>query len=169
MSTHLRFVLQDSAVLEALADVDSFRELIGCEVSDDIYSDFRELLQQMDMFYRSVGAEPPWTGYLVMDRRSGKLVGVCSFKGNPDKHHAVEIAYYTHPSEEGKGYASDAARFLVDLAKEADPELTILAHTLPERNASCRILEKTGFAWVAEIEDPEDGTIWRWKYQAPDA
>jgi len=36
-------------------------------------------------------------------------------------------------------------------------------HTLPERNASTRILEKVGFERLGEIIDPEDGVIWRWE------
>lgn len=37
------------------------------------------------------------------------------------------------------------------------------AHTLPEVNASTRVLEKCGFRHAAEIHDPVDGPVWRWE------
>jgi len=43
---------------------------------------------------------------------------------------------------------------------------TIRAHTLPQRNASTRILEKCGFRQTGEIDHPTDGLIWRWEKQA---
>ena len=36
-------------------------------------------------------------------------------------------------------------------------------HTLPEPNASTRILEKTGFKRAGETIDPESGPVWRWE------
>jgi hypothetical protein len=41
----------------------------------------------------------------------------------------------------------------------------VFAQTLPERNASHRILEKLGFEAVGTINHPEDGEVleWQWK------
>jgi RimJ/RimL family protein N-acetyltransferase len=49
------------------------------------------------------------------------------------------------------------------LARAGTP--IVRAHTLPERNASTRILEKCGFTFRGEILDPEDGLVWRWEHQ----
>ena len=38
----------------------------------------------------------------------------------------------------------------------------VIAHTLPERNASCAVLNRNGFTLESEIIDPEDGPVWRW-------
>ncbi len=40
---------------------------------------------------------------------------------------------------------------------------TLRAHTLPEHNASTKVLEKCGFKLVGEVMHPEDGLIWRWE------
>jgi RimJ/RimL family protein N-acetyltransferase len=40
---------------------------------------------------------------------------------------------------------------------------TIQAHTLPEQNASTRVLEKCGFTFTGEIIHPADGPVWRWE------
>jgi len=37
-----------------------------------------------------------------------------------------------------------------------------IAHTLPEPNASTRILEKVGLRRDGEARDPEVGVVWRW-------
>ena len=49
---------------------------------------------------------------------------------------------------------------LVEIA-EAEGAAPI-AHTLPEENASNRALRRNGFVYAGEVDDPEDGLIWRW-------
>ena len=39
----------------------------------------------------------------------------------------------------------------------------VRAHTLPQENASTRVLTKCGFDFVGEVIDPEDGLVWRWE------
>jgi hypothetical protein len=43
----------------------------------------------------------------------------------------------------------------------------VIAHTLPERNASVRVLEKTGFALDGESTDDDAGTVWRFRLERP--
>jgi RimJ/RimL family protein N-acetyltransferase len=118
-------------------------------------------------FLARVGGEaswwPWWGSFLAIDPGSRLVVGACSFKGPPDGDGAVEIAYFTLPVYEGRGYATAMAALLTARAGAAPPARTVRAHTLPERNASVRILEKLGFAHLGEIGDPEDGPVWRWE------
>ncbi len=37
------------------------------------------------------------------------------------------------------------------------------AQTLPEKNASTRILEKLGFSFMGPVQHPEDGEVWEWR------
>lgn len=39
----------------------------------------------------------------------------------------------------------------------------IVAHTLPQANASTRVLEKNGMQFVGAVHDPDDGQVWRWQ------
>ena len=103
-----------------------------------------------------------WGGFFVFDRASRQVVGTCAFKSPPDTNGSVEIAYYTFPAFEGRGYASAMARELTGRAQAATGVRTVLAHTLAEPNASTRVLERAGFRNVGEIVDPEDGRVWRW-------
>ena len=109
-------------------------------------------------------APMPWGGYLALEGATRRVVGTCGFKGAPDTAGAVELAYFTFPGEEGRGIASAMATALVQLAQSAEPAVVLLcAHTLPERSASCRVLEKTGFAFIGPVIDPDDGPVWRWE------
>ena len=109
----------------------------------------------------------PWVlGFHVVDTRSHALVGSAGFKGEPDDGGVVEIAYGIDEAFRGLGYATAAARALVDFAF-ADPRVRLVcAHTLPAAGASVRVLEKCGFSRVADVIDPEDGLVWRFERRA---
>ena len=110
--------------------------------------------------YARRGFVPPWVGYLAV---SGETVaGTCAFTAPPAAGE-VELAYFTFPRFEGRGLATAMASRLVTLARAVDPGITLVAHTLPERNASTRILEKLGFALRGPFAHPEDGEIWVWE------
>ena len=106
----------------------------------------------------------PWGGYLALEGDARRVVGFCGFKGGPDAAGAAELAYFTFAGEEGRGIASAMAAGLLQLAMSTPAAAVLLrAHTLPERNASCRVLEKAGFVCIGPVIDPDDGPVWRWE------
>jgi [ribosomal protein S5]-alanine N-acetyltransferase len=106
-----------------------------------------------------------WGGYFVVDPGTREVVGTCAFKTPPIEDGTVEIAYFTYPGFEGRGYATGMARKLIELASGSAAVRRVVAHTLPETNASTRVLEKAGMNFVGEVIDPEDGRVWRWQVQ----
>lgn len=107
-----------------------------------------------------IGFVPPWVSYVYV---SGNVcVGGCAFVGAPqiDK---VEIAYFTLAENEGRGFASSLARALVDVAKANAPQVTIIAKTLPDQNASTAILKKLGFILAGTVADDDVGPAWLWR------
>ena len=124
---------------------------------------FRTVGQQTVAMLQRTGATAPWTGYLAVDRTNQIIIGTCAFTAPPDPEGGVEIAYFTFPSFEGRGYASAMAAGLVELAEGTAGIRRVRAHTLPEGNASTRILEKLGFERIGETIDPEAGQVWRWE------
>jgi len=107
-----------------------------------------------------------WThGFVISRLEDSERVGQCGFVGPPDKDGVVEIAYGIEPDFQGRGYATEAAMALVSFAS-ADPRVvTIRAHTLPQANASSRVLTKCGFNRIGESVDHEAGLVWRWERQ----
>ena len=90
------------------------------------------------------------------------MVGTCAFKSAPDAVRCVEIAYMTFPAFESMGHATRMAALLVEIAV-AGGAAAAIAHTLPEENASTRVLRRNGFGFAGEAQDPEDGLVWRWE------
>ena len=127
--------------------------LIGPEVSSGY----------LDMLRSSPEPDVWRHGFALVDRGKDLVVGNAAFVGPPNGAGEVEIAYAVVPSFEGRGYATQAARALTEFAIADERVKTVIAHTLPEKNASTRILEKNGFTFGGEIEHPEDGLIWRWE------
>jgi len=106
-------------------------------------------------------------GFFILERESGLAIGTAAFVGPPDASGTVEIAYAIVPTFEGRGFATEAAGGLIRYAEGTGRVHRIRAHTLPESNASTRVLEKCGFERVGVVEDPEDGIIWRWERRVP--
>ena len=105
----------------------------------------------------------PWCHYFA--RIDGAPAGMGGFKTAPDAAGEVEIAYLSFIPSRGCGTATIIAAMLVEIARNAGAR-SICALTMPETNASTRVLEKNGFAFIEELEDPEDGCVWRWQRPA---
>lgn len=111
----------------------------------------------------SATTSDPWVLGFSMKLRDGDIeVGQCGFKGPPCVEGIVEIAYGVAEEYEGMGYATEAAAALVAFAFGHEEVRGVRAHTLPESNASTRVLTKCNFRKVGEVIDPEDGPVWRW-------
>ena len=113
-------------------------------------------------FYEVVGFHPPWIGYVSIAH--GQPVGGGGFKG-PPVNDTVEIAYYTLPGLEGRGWATATARKLIGIAAAAAPEIVVVAQTLPQQNASTALLKKLGFELQGSVMHPEDGEVWEWRIE----
>lgn len=116
--------------------------------------------------YEKTGATEPWLSYFAIRESDNALLGTCAFK-TPPMQGLVEIAYFTFQGYENQGVASVMARELLKVAFNEYEVKAVLAHTLPEENASTSILRKRGFTLVDTVEDPEDGTIWQWALLRP--
>ena len=106
------------------------------------------------------GAE--WGSRLFVLEDPPTLVGWGGFKGAPVGG-AVEIGYAVAPGWQGRGIATAAVGAMLDAAFADTAVRSVIAHTLPGPNASTRVLEKTGFAYEADVIDLEAGTAWRFR------
>ena|SRR3712207_6102098 len=108
---------------------------------------------------------PPtdWPGYFFIHPRERALVGNGGFTGGPDDSGAVEIGYEIAPEHRNRGFASEAARAVIDYAFAHEEVRAVVAHTLAETNASNSVLRKVGMTFVGEVDHPEVGKTWRWR------
>ena len=137
---------------EALAQV----ERMSAEQRSNVSADWLARVQSP--------AADVWTlGFDLVDRATEVVIGTCGFVGPPGLDETVEIAYGVEPAYEGKGYATEAAQSLTAFAFASGRVRIVRAHTLPQRNASTRVLTKCGFRLVGDVMDPVDGLVWRWE------
>jgi RimJ/RimL family protein N-acetyltransferase len=73
-----------------------------------------------------------------------------------DEQGTIEIGFAVVESQWNRGYATAAVAALVAMAREASEVRRIVAHTPLERPESGRVLEKTGFAMVREMDDTDE-------------
>lgn len=112
---------------------------------------------------RAAKGTNPWTfGFAVLGPEVGEVIGNASFKGPPVDGMA-EVAYAIVPAWQGKGCATAALGKLMAFAAADGRVQRLCAHTLPENNASTRVLAKNGFTKTGELVDPDDGPVWRWE------
>ena len=150
------------ATLQSLqSEAEQFCRVQGVQIGQNA-GILLNVVAQTTKFMTTVGGDPKWFGYLAIDSGTKQIIGTCAFKGAPTKEKTVEIAYFTFPEFEGKGYATAMASIL-NHAVRSNPEVeSVIAHTLSETNASTSILQKLGMKFVGEVIDPEDGRVWRW-------
>jgi RimJ/RimL family protein N-acetyltransferase len=113
-------------------------------------------------YYLKVGYSTPWIGYFAVE--NGQYIGTCAFKSKPEDNR-VEIAYFTFPEHEGKGFATQMCSELITITRKHDKSVLVCARTLPQASASTKILDKNGFTLTGTVIDPDDGEVWEWRLE----
>jgi RimJ/RimL family protein N-acetyltransferase len=144
------------------ADTEALAEQLAAGFGGDPAA-AREILVQTVEFLTRVPRPDPWGSYIGYAGETPVAFG--AFKSAPEGSGTVEIAYMTFPAHEGNGYARAMVPTLYSMAIENGAAL-VVAHTLPEENASNRALRSSGFDFAGEVSDPEDGLVWRWEKQS---
>jgi RimJ/RimL family protein N-acetyltransferase len=157
----VRLITPDLQQLDAALEGDEeLSEALGLEVAPG-WVTFRQALTHT----RDARAKDPggaeWGTRFFAAGDPPELIGWGGFKG-PPREGVVEVGYEVAESHRGRGLATEAVAAMLDHAF-AEPGVTAaIAHTLPEHNASTRVLEKSGFQHDAVCE--EDGQrVWRWR------
>ncbi len=113
--------------------------------------------------------------FLGVDPDDRQVVGTCGFLG-PTRAGRVEIAFWTFPPFEGRGWATAMTRALVARAFSDPAVHTVVAHTLPERDPASGVLKANGLVRVearrrdespGEGAAPVRGRVWRWELRRP--
>ena len=115
---------------------------------------YRIIQKQYDEWPGSFG----WHRYVVLDGGFGKartLVGAIG--GFPKAEGDVEIGYSTLPAFQRRGYATAAARTLVDWLLKLEGVQSVSAQTYPRVVESIKVMERCGMSFVGEGDDP--GTV----------
>lgn len=99
-----------------------------------------------------------WSFYWILRQESPEqpvLIGSGGFLVH--KNGTLEIGYSLLAAYQGRGYATEAVRSMVEWASSRLRKDSIIAYTYPHLKASIRVLEKNGF--ILKGKGPEEGTI----------
>jgi RimJ/RimL family protein N-acetyltransferase len=99
-------------------------------------------------------ARPPETGTVLAVEHDGELIGSVNIMVDPDNRQG-EIGFIFHPDHQGHGYATEAARALVDHAFEHYGLHRLYGRLEPRNTASARVLEKLGMRREAHLIENE--------------
>jgi RimJ/RimL family protein N-acetyltransferase len=145
-----------------------FENVAGLRVADGIREQLLNASSDFLTTLEKAKQSDPWRfGFAVIHKIDNVFMGMGGFPGPPDAEGVAEIAYGIAPAYQGKGYATEVANALIDFASSDARVKTIRAHTLAEKNASTRVLEKCGFKKVGDTIDPENGlAVWQWERAA---
>jgi len=154
---HLLALIDNPARFHDVSGLRAADGLRGFFVSDQVSPDWLAALCS------SAGPNPWRHGFFVLHRETDMVIGSAGFTGPPDSDGTVEIAYGIVPAFEGHGYATETATALVRFAFSNGQVRLVRAHTLPEPNASTRVLIKCGFCHTGTFVHEVDGPVWRWE------
>jgi RimJ/RimL family protein N-acetyltransferase len=142
-------------------DRSAFGELIGA----DVPAGWPEFPESVEFTLAKLTEHPyqaDWWMHFFLAEGGAKLVGSGGFAG-PPRSGVVEIGYEIAPEYRDRGLATAAARAMIDKATASSSRVTtVIAHTLPRQSPSTSVLRRLGFDHVGEVDDVEDGTVWRW-------
>ncbi|MFF8957839.1 GNAT family N-acetyltransferase [Streptomyces sp. NPDC014894] len=144
-------------VLHPLSAAEAERVAVGEPGSGDLWADGypddgdRTGAIRLLGLWAEHGDPRPFGAYEIRLKEDGRAIGGVGFHGPPDDRGAVTVGYGLVPSEHGKGYASEALRALLELARglgiacvEGDADL--------DNIASQRVMNAVGMRRVGEDE-----------------
>lgn len=147
-----------------LRDERELAQMLGVSLADDWMGgdEARKAIPYSYNYLKSHPEASGWWMHLFMHTEEKALMGLGGFKGVADASGMVEIGYSIAPAYRRQGFATEAARALIDYAFSHPHVTRVDAHTLPERNPSTKVLQAAGMRFVGIVQDPDEGEVWHW-------
>lgn len=114
----------------------------------------------VEMLGREPGEPGGWVQFSVEEREAGRLVGdvgLAAVEGEPG---VFKVGYTIAPAHQGRGYATEAIRALVDLAFDTLGARAVRAHADAENAPSIRVAEKVGMRLRERFEHRVGNEVW---------
>ena len=88
-------------------------------------------------------------------RETGEVVGDVDLLWVSDQHRTGEVGFVVDPAHQGNGYATEAARAVVDWAFGSFGLHRVIGRTEARNTGSARVLEKLGMRLEAHLVENE--------------
>ncbi len=125
-----------------------------------LYNDPRTLEETRELLARKIGGaalhgEGEWLSAAAVLRTTGELVGDVSLHWASEAHGQGELGFVVHPEHQGRGYATEASRPLLDFAFGPLGLHRVIGRLEPRNTGSARVLEKLGMRREAHLVENE--------------
>jgi [ribosomal protein S5]-alanine N-acetyltransferase len=148
----------------ALAGDDALARALGHDVVAD-WATFTDALRPTRDALAADATASAWGARFFIAGDPPELVGWGGFKG-PPKGGVVELGFEIAETRRRRGLATAATQAMLAEAFADERVTAVIAHTLPERNASNRVLEKAGFQCEGEAQEGGE-VVWRFSLTRP--
>ena len=118
----------------------------------------REQIQEMAE--RAPGEPGGWVQFSVEERESGRLIGDVGLSPAEGEPGVIKVGYTISPDVQGRGYATEAVRALVDYAFDVLGAEVVRAYASEENEPSIRVAAKVGMRLVERLEHRYDDEVW---------
>jgi RimJ/RimL family protein N-acetyltransferase len=130
------------------------------EVARYLYNEPRTLEETRALLGRKIAgaeleAEGDWISAAVVARETGQLVGDLALHWVSEPHKTGEIGFIFDPAQQGRGYATEAARAFLRVAFDEFGFHRVIGRTEARNAASARVLEKLGMRREALLVENE--------------
>ena len=163
-SNRIKLINCDEKILELILEGN---EILSRELNLNIPNKWTEFGESVFKYSLDKIRDKPeskkWWAYLPVNIQTNTLIGSCGYKGEPNEKGIVEIGYEVAAEFRNQGFATEIAKLLIDQAFKNIEVNSVQAHTLADENASVKVLKKCKFEFIEELEDDEDGVIWKWE------
>ena len=135
----------------------SLEEVLGVKVPDSWPGP--DLVEALPFFIKMMEKDPEgliWDG-IIIHKADRVAIGGIGFHGGPDEAGMVEIGYNIIPEYQGRGYATEMARSIIDQAFEVQGIKVVSAECLDDNIGSIRVLEKVGMSRLGA-----EGNMLKW-------
>jgi ribosomal-protein-alanine N-acetyltransferase len=119
-----------------------------------------DLLDVLPLQAMAARGEEPFGIWVIVERETGTVVGDIGFTGPPGDTGALELGYSVVADRRRRGYATEAARAIIDWALGQLDVSAVFANCDEDNVASIRTLERLSFARTST----DEGKI-RWKHR----
>jgi len=99
--------------------------------------------------------EDDWFSVAVVERASGIMVGDLAFHWVSERDRTAEVGFVVDPRHHGRGFATEAARAVIDWAFATAGMHRVIGRTEARNAASGRVLEKLGMRLEAHFVENE--------------
>ena len=123
---------------------------------NESYRDVGEAREAIQFFAGCVDRrELPYV-LAVESKETGELIGDAGLNEVEGKPEEVEIGFIISRASRGNGYAAEALKAITEFAFSALGVNVLYGRVMHGNDASCRVLEKCGYAFVREEWGAED-------------